>query len=436
MLSLLFIDDDKREVGILSQALSGYNVIGCTSGAEGLQKLVSTSIDLVLLDLNLPDIDGFTVLRHIRELNVDMPRFSGVPVVILSAFGNPDNVVKAIHLGAEDFIQKPYTLSQINRAIEKALFPVCPGGETGDTLKEEAPALLNTAPPSDSSPSSKTTDKESSSTGAGKNPGNVKAGRSGRHGGEKADPLRGFVGSSRGIQLVKSRLRLYARNSEPVLLIGESGTGKEILARALHELSPRKKGPFRAINTGALPENLIESELYGTAAGAFTDAVSRPGCFEQADGGTLFLDEIGEMPAAAQVKMLRLLEDGALTRVGGRTRTFIDTRVVCATNKPIHKMAREGGFRHDLYHRVNTLTISIPPLRERIEDIPEIAFFLFKQEGVVPSHIGEEAMEKLLRWRWPGNVRELKNTVKRAVVLANGEMVRAKHIVLSEELIF
>ncbi|MFW6344150.1 MAG: sigma 54-interacting transcriptional regulator, partial [Sediminispirochaetaceae bacterium] len=224
-------------------------------------------------------------------------------------------------------------------------------------------------------------------------------------------------------------------NSEPVLLTGESGTGKEILARALHALSPRRRGPFKALNTGALPESLVESELYGTASGAFTDAVPRPGWFEQADGGTLFLDEIGEMPPAAQVKMLRLLEERALTRVGGRRRICIDTRVVCATNKPIHKMVKKGTFRHDLYHRINTLTISIPPLRERMEDIPEIALFFFQQEGVGPSRVSQNIMEKLLRWSWPGNVRELKNTVKRAVVLANGGAIKAKHIILSEELL-
>ncbi|MFP4619579.1 MAG: sigma-54-dependent transcriptional regulator, partial [Spirochaetaceae bacterium] len=375
MLSLLFIDDDTREVGILSQALSGYNVIGCSSGAEGLQKLADSAIDLVLLDLHLPDMDGFTVLRHLQEFNVDRPRISGVPVIILSAFGNPDNVVKAIHLGAEDFVEKPYTLARLTQAIEKALFPIPPRADIpsmtdmGDSLREEAPLL-------GSSPKAEATDT---------------IGRVGKNGGE--DPLEKFVGSSKRVQLLKTRLRLYASNSEPVLLIGESGTGKEILARALHALSPRRRGPFKALNTGALPESLVESELYGTASGAFTDAVPRPGWFEQADGGTLFLDEIGEMPPAAQVKMLRLLEERALTRVGGRRRICIDTRVLCATNKPIHKMVKKGTFRHDLYHRINTLTISIPPLRERMEDIPEIALFFFQQEGVGPSRVSQNIME-------------------------------------------
>ncbi|MFP4491353.1 MAG: sigma-54-dependent transcriptional regulator [Spirochaetaceae bacterium] len=421
MLSLLFIDDDTREVGILSQALSGYNVIGCSSGAEGLQKLADSAIDLVLLDLHLPDMDGFTVLRHLQEFNVDRPRISGVPVIILSAFGNPDNVVKAIHLGAEDFVEKPYTLARLTQAIEKALFPIPSRNGMGESLGEKTPLLM-------SSPTAEETDRA-----AGTSPRTQTVGRVGKNGGE--DPLEKFVGSSKRVQLLKTRLRLYASNSEPVLLIGESGTGKEILARALHALSPRRRGPFKALNTGALPESLVESELYGTASGAFTDAVPRPGWFEQADGGTLFLDEIGEMPPAAQVKMLRLLEERALTRVGGRRRICIDTRVVCATNKPIHKMVKKGTFRHDLYHRINTLTISIPPLRERMEDIPEIALFFFQQEGVGPSRVSQNIMEKLLRWSWPGNVRELKNTIKRAVVLANGGVIKAKHIILSEELL-
>jgi transcriptional regulator with PAS, ATPase and Fis domain len=233
------------------------------------------------------------------------------------------------------------------------------------------------------------------------------------------------------VYMLKTYTRMYADNTEPVLLVGESGTGKDVLARAIHDISARRRGPYIALNAGAIPEGIIESELFGTEQGAFTGAVPRRGYFEQADGGTLFLDEIGEMPLSSQVKMLRILEDGSVLRVGGRRRSFVDVRIICATNRPLEKMVAKGSFRKDLFYRINTLTLPIPPLKQRKEDIPELALLFFEEMGVPPSRVRRSSIAKMLSYEWPGNTRELKNTIKRAVVLAANRVVEPDHIFFS-----
>jgi two-component system response regulator PilR (NtrC family) len=501
MLTLLFIDDDEKEIAILSQVLTSYFVIGCSTGAEGMKKLREVHVDLVILDLNLPDMDGFAVLEHLGKIG------DQTPVIILSAYGYPDNVVRAVRLGASDFVQKPYQLPHLRGTIERTILQ-----EETRTTMNNRPASRSTpeqtsqsvSEPADSDPVSRPASESEATTkpgpdgrpisrpntgpetGAGPDagpagetiagPGDVPdtgpaagagplqpSGQASescegeldalrdypvdsaetceplshygevslRHGEDPDDPLRRFVGTSRRVYMLKTYTRMYADNTEPVLLVGESGTGKDVLARAIHDISARRRGPYIALNAGAIPEGIIESELFGTEQGAFTGAVPRRGYFEQADGGTLFLDEIGEMPLSSQVKMLRILEDGSVLRVGGRRRSFVDVRIICATNRPLEKMVAKGSFRKDLFYRINTLTLPIPPLKQRKEDIPELALLFFEEMGVPPSRVRRSSIAKMLSYEWPGNTRELKNTIKRAVVLAANRVVEPDHIFFS-----
>jgi len=439
MLTLLFIDDDAKEVTILSQVLTDYFVVGCTTGTEGVRRLKEVHVDLVLLDLNLPDMDGFAVLEHIKKID------ASTPVIILSAFGYPDNVVRAVRSGACDFVQKPYHLPQLLGSIERSILHEPSRASIKPPAHEHvsrsaATQIAGPAPEPEVEPTEverPEVEPPAAHRGSHIDPAETceppcpYGVDSLLHKEDLDDPLRRFVGKSRPVHLLKTYTRLYADNCEPVLLVGESGTGKEVLARAIHELSMRKSGPYFVLNAGAIPEGIIESELFGTVPGAFTGAVPRRGYFEQADGGTLFLDEIGEMPLSAQVKMLRILEDGSVLRVGGRKRSFVDVRIVCATNRPLEKMVAEGSFRKDLFYRINTLTLPIPPLRRRMDDIPELALLFFDEEGVPPSRVRRSSVERLLSYEWPGNTRELKNTIKRAAVLAAGGLVEPDHIFFS-----
>lgn len=440
MLTLLFVDDDAREVAILSQVLTEYHVVGASCAAEGLEKIASGRVDILLLDLNLPDMNGFSVLEHMHNME-DPP-----PVIILSVFGSPENVVRAIQLGAADFMQKPFTLLKLKQSIERALRRENEprrGAEPEKFVenfveKNEVGAAESqwTYEPA-SSPAAGALDppsREEQPSTARDMPPLAEKEQEEREKGTNRDPLARFAGTSKAVSLLKSYIRLYAAQREPVLLVGESGTGKEVLSRAVHRLSDRREGPFIPLNAAAIPESIIESELFGTVTGAFTGAVSRPGYFEQAAGGTLFLDEIGEMPLSAQVKLLRILEDGSVLRVGARRKKRIDVRLICATNRPIERMVREGSFRQDLYHRINTLSLPIPPLRSRIEDIPELALLFFREEGVAQHRIETQTLRRLMDYDWPGNTRELKNTIKRAVVLSDGGQIEPRHIFFSLDL--
>ena len=358
MIRILYVDDDADAHKLLRISLPvGYSLISGLNGAAGIKLAADARPDVVLLDVDLPDSNGIDVLERIHHLP------TAPPVIMVTGYGEISLAVRAMRAGALDFIEKPYERSSLLVAIRSA-------------------ARLS----------------------------NVAEGAPGY------EPLQRFSGESRAASRVRELIARYAPSNRPVLITGESGTGKDVVARLLHELSPRNKGPFVPRNCGAIPAALIESELFGSEKGGFTDAVSRPGSFESADSGTLFLDEIGEMPIASQAKLLRVLEDARVLRVGGVRETHVDVRVVSATNRTISKLLSHGEFRNDLYYRISTLIISIPPLRERPEDIPLLIEQMLVREDCT---ISSEALMRLMDHPWPGNVRELHNVIERAVILSN-----------------
>ncbi|WP_237223298.1 sigma-54-dependent transcriptional regulator [Spirochaeta thermophila] len=295
--------------------------------------------------------------------------FPHIPLILCSPDPSPHTVVRGMDLGAVDYLPFPPERDALHRALQRALR--CKG--------YSSPAV------------------------------------------EDRSPLERLVGKSESIVKIREYISVVARVKETVLIQGPTGTGKELVARILHDLSPRREMPFVAVNCGALPPSLIEAELFGTEEGAYTDARRRPGLFEQADGGTLFLDEVGELPADLQVKFLRVLEEGSVVRVGGHRSIRVDVRVVCATHRDLAGEVKRGRFRADLFYRINVLKISIPPLTDRKEDIPLLASYftrmLADQYGC-PARISSGAMDRLLSYDWPGNVRELKNVLTRAVLEA------------------
>ncbi len=362
MIKVLFIDDDPNAHRLLRISLpAGYTLVSGTTGNAGVCMAESGRPDVVLLDVDLPDSNGIEVLRRITRLSFSPP------VIMLTGFGEIRLAVQAMLAGAVDFIEKPYDRSTLLDAIRKA-------------------ARLQFA--SEAAPHYKR--------------------------------VRRFVGESSEAARIRDLVGRFAATDLPVLITGETGTGKDLVARLLHDLSARSDGPFLARNCGAIPGSLIESELFGSERGAFTDAVTRPGSFEQADGGTLFLDEIAEMPASSQTKLLRVLEDGRVSRIGDRRTRNVDVRIVSATNRRVADAVENGEFRVDLYFRVSTLRIHIPPLRERREDIPLLIEQILEKEGYT---ITSRALERLVDHRWPGNVRELYNTIQRAAVLSDGRRI-------------
>ncbi len=380
MIRLLFIDDDESAQSTLRMVLpEDYRLDSSLTGREGLEAARSLEPDVILLDIDLPDLDGLEVLEALAR------RLLSPPVIMLTAYSDLELVKRALRLGAYDYLVKPYRLDQLTGTIRLAVQ-------------------------------------------------NIPVRRSFHPGGEE-EALAGLVGESPALRETRALLARYGPSDAPVLIEGESGTGKELAAAALHRLSPRRDGPFVPVNCGAFPESLLESELFGAERGAFTDAVSRPGCFEQAAGGTLFLDEIGEMSLPAQVKLLRVLECKEVVRVGGRQRLPLNIRVLTATNRDLRTAVTAGRFREDLFYRISVLPVRLPPLRERKEDIPLLAVhFLQVREGLpagaLPPRLDPAAMERLAGHGWPGNVRELRNVLERAALLADGEVIRGRDIVL------
>ncbi len=373
MIGILFIDDDPQAQKILSMVLQEqYTVLSALSAAEGLEVLVKTDPDVVLLDIDLPDRSGLDVLDEILQ------RPAAPPVIMLTAYGDVEFVKRSIQAGAYDYILKPYDLEQLEGTIRRAVQNI---------------ALWRAFVPT------------------------VDAGVLGR-----------LVGESRAVKELKSLIVRFAAADSPVFIQGESGTGKELVARAIHALSPRKDAEFLAVNCGAIPESLLETELFGSERGAYTDATTRAGCFERANGGTVFLDEIGEMPPKAQVSMLRVLELKELHRVGGSERIPLNIRILSATNRDLKREVDRGGFRKDLYYRINVLGLSVPPLRERQEDIPLLSVYFLQQQAGSASRIHPQALEKLLAHGWPGNIRELRNVIERAAVLADGTEISQRNI--------
>jgi DNA-binding NtrC family response regulator len=375
MIRLLFIDDDTGAQKTLRMVLAGRCLVTpALTGEEGLALLAETEIDLVLLDINLPDIDGLEVLERIMAL----PR--PPPVVMLTAYREVSFVKQAIQSGAYDYIVKPYELEELEGTIRRAV-------QNASVNRPDA-----------GTPSA-------------------------------AIALERIIGESKAMGDLRRLLIRYGSSDAPVLIQGESGTGKELAARVLWALSPRQAACFVPVSCAAIPETLLESELFGSERGAFTGAVTRCGCFERAQGGTIFLDEIGEMTVSAQAKLLRVLEAKELVRVGGSRPVHLNLRVLSATNRNLKAALRENKFREDLYYRLGVLPVTLPPLRERKEDIPLLAACFLQTLSEKPQRLHPLAVDKLQAHSWPGNVRELKNVIERAALLAWGREIRARDLV-------
>jgi len=378
---ILIVDDEPDSRDALQTLLGtwGYATEIASEGREALQKAAALRPSVVVTDLMMPDMDGLGLLSALQQ---EMPR---VPVIILTGRATVDTAVGAMRQGAYDYLTKPVDLDRLRLLIEKAL-------ERGRTLDEIT--ILRR--------------RVKDVWGIGR-----------------------LIGRSVPMQEVHRLIEQAAATPAPVLIHGETGTGKELVARTLHELSARASGPFVAVNCAAMPETLLESEIFGHERGAFTDARDRrEGCFELAHGGTLLLDEVAEMAPGTQAKFLRVLEEGSFRRLGGKTEINVDVRVVAATNKDPVTAMKEGEFREDLYYRLNVFTLAVPPLRQRIEDIPLLVTgFIEEFNGKYDKRItgvDDATLKLLMSHAWPGNVRELRNTVERAFIACDGDVITAK----------
>jgi len=386
--TLLVADDDPGLRESLERTLTreGYKVLLASDGNAALERLQGGGIDLVLTDLKMPGLTGIEVLRAAKAIAPD------VDVILLTAFGTVEEAVKAMKEGAYDFLTKPFRRAQVLRLIRQAL-------ERRELIQQNR-ALQ-----------------------------------------QRLDDLlqQGVViGSSPAFRRMMTVVEQVADSSATVLLQGESGTGKELVARAIHERSARRKGPFVAVNCAALPETLLESELFGYEKGAFTGAAGRKeGRFELADGGTLFLDEVADLSPVTQPKILRVLQEGEFDRLGGTRSLRVDVRIVTATNQDLIQMVKDKRFREDLYYRLNVITVRVPPLRERYEDVRVLAQHFLRiyaaKNGRKLEGFSAEAIERLEAYAWPGNVRELENLVERSVVLARKDRIDAED--LPEEIV-
>jgi DNA-binding NtrC family response regulator len=365
-------DDGNRRSTELALRKDGYAVVSFPAGPDGLEHLRTESADLLITDLRMPGMDGLAVLKQAKAID------PGLAVLVITGFGSIESAVDAMKQGADDYLQKPVNLVELRKRVAAAVEKRRLAQEV-ERLKERL--------------------EEKFSFGQ-------------------------IVGASKAMQQVLHQLSLVAPTRSSVLIVGDSGTGKELIANALHQNSPRKEYRFLPINCAAIPADILESELFGHERGAFTGALQRkPGKFELADRGTLFLDEIGEMPLPLQAKILRVLEERSFMRVGGTETIHVDVRIIAATNADLDTRVASGLFRSDLYYRLKVVTITIPPLRERREDVPILAgrfFEAFKDENRRPElTLAPEAIETLTRARWEGNVRELRNLMESLVVLAS-----------------
>jgi two-component system, NtrC family, response regulator AtoC len=385
---LLIVDDDLSLNHFLTKALSqkGYQITSCHRGNEARAALRETEFDLILLDNKLPDRNGLDLLKEIKR---DIPKVS---IIIMTAFGTTGTAIEAMRLGAFDYVLKPFELDEISELVAKGL---------------EAHKLMNRAVA-------------------------IPALSEYR---EDSDQI---IGKSKVMQEVYKLIGQVAESDVTVLIRGESGTGKELVARAIYQHSRRKDQPFLAINCAAIPETLLESELFGHEKGAFTGASRRRlGKFEQCDKGTILLDEIGDMSFSTQAKILRVLQEGEFERIGGNETIRVDVRILTSTNRKLEVLIKQGKFREDLYYRLKIMSITLPPLRERKEDIKELTEYFFhlynRQVGAKVSHIDPSVFDKLASYDWPGNVRELANTTNRSVILCKGNVMTAEDIVFDVE---
>lgn len=386
--SLLIVEDepDLRQLYALALARVGQQVDEAADLASARAHLAKRLYSVVVADMRLPDGSGLELLQELTRAG------RGERVIVVTAYGSADNAVQALKAGAFDYLTKPVSPARLRQAIGAALQAHAPPAAASLT-----PAPAPPAPP---------------------------------------DALQRLIGDSAAMQAVRATIARVARTMAPVLISGESGTGKELIARALHACSHRASGPFVAVNCGAIPAELLESELFGHKRGAFTGATSdRPGLFQAAHGGTLFLDEVAELPLPLQVKLLRVLQERAVRPVGALTEEPVDVRIVSATHKDLAALVHEGRFRHDLYYRLNVIPIQAPALREHPEDLPVIAQAILQRlalrEGLpVPPRLSEAALQRLRQHPFPGNVRELENLLERALALHPGAELQAEAIEL------
>jgi two-component system response regulator PilR (NtrC family) len=381
--TILVVDDEpsmREMLGIMLRR-EGFEVLLAENRAMAAAVLARGPVDMLITDVKLPDGDGIEILRHVKAV------MSETVVIVMTAFGSTQTAIAALKLGAQDYLIKPFDIEELKIVVRNALHQ--------QRLEEENVLL--------------------------------KAELHSRQG------LDRIVGDSQAMRRVFDLIRSIAPTNSTVLVNGESGTGKELVAKAIHVLSPRRDAPFVSVNCAALPETLLESELFGHMKGAFTDAhQTRKGLFETAHRGTLMLDEVGEMPMSMQVKLLRALQEKRVRRVGAMEEVDVDVRVIAATNRALDVMVRQGRFREDLFYRLNVIPIDVPALRERREDIPVLAKHFLRafasEMGKEVSGFTPEAMERLVAYGWPGNVRELENAVERAVALETDHVIRVEQL--------
>ena len=374
--NILFTDDEDTFRNIMAKELTrmGYHVACCASGAETLAKMRERDFDVVILDMNMPVMGGIETLKRVKEME------STTEVIVLTGQGSIENAVQAIKSGAYDYLTKPCRLSELDALLQKAL-------EKRQLSRENAHLRRL-----------------------------VK--------GVQETPV--MIGNSIAMNTLYKMIDKVAPSDSIVLIQGESGTGKEIVAQTIHQRSTRANRPFVVVNCATLQETLLESELFGHVKGAFTGAAeSRMGLFEAADGGTLFLDEIGELTVNTQAKLLRVVQSGEVRRVGDNRAITVDTRIIAATHRNLATEVKNGSFREDLYFRLNVITLSLPPLRERREDIPALIDYFLQNfcQNLQKKRILPEALTVMTQYNWPGNVRELENTIERLVVLTEGENI-------------
>ncbi len=382
-LRVLFVDDDETIANLMESELPrmGHSTTVCRNPSEAINAIEKNSFDAAVVDLKMPGGSGWDVIDALRKLSPD------TEYVISSGHGNMDDAIRAIRMGAYDFLPKPCTLFEISAALQRI------GSKMA--LENKNMALESRL--------------------------------------QQVEGRSDLIGESKAMSRVKTLVEKIAPTDSAVLIMGETGTGKEMVARRVHEQSERADQPFVAVNCGAIPENLVESEFFGHRKGAFTGAdTARKGLFEVANGGTLFLDELGELDKSMQVKLLRFLESGEVRRVGENEPFKVDVRIVCATNRDLNEMVTEGTFREDLVFRVNTFEIHLPPLRERTDDIPDLAHHLvcrfLKRDNIPKEMVLPETMAILQAQDWSGNVRQLANTLEHAVILSDGQHIRPEDL--------
>lgn len=376
---ILIVDDEEMQVKLLEGFLSrqGYDIVTAANGGEALRRFREQPIQLVLLDHRMPDMNGDEVLKHLKSID------PLVRCIMITAFGSVQTAVEVLKLGAVDFVEKPVDLQKLLdtiRRIEQHVHVAADAQSVNDAARQtELPFSI--------------------------------------------------VASAPAMQEVLSLIRRVAATPWPVLISGETGTGKEVVARLIHLISPRREAPLVEVNCAAVPENLFESELFGHEKGAFTGAVgSRRGRFEEAQNGTLFFDEVGELSLNLQAKLLRVLQENKITRVGSSRALAVDVRILAATNRDLGAMLAEGTFREDLFYRLNVLTIPLPPLKDRKQDIPELVKLFIERYSPQPLTLDADAMSTLMKYDFPGNVRELEHIIKRLAALSRSTLIKVSDL--------